>query len=66
MRLFSGMGISIAAQNGPLSILFRLVDFNGNVLFEKQIRAGTQSFQTPRAARNQHWLATLNGKMISR
>jgi len=46
--------------------MFRLVDFNGNVLFEKQIRAGTQSFQIPRAARNQHWLATLNGKMISR
>jgi hypothetical protein len=55
--------ITVQSERGGM---FRLVDFNGNVLFEKQIRAGTQSFQIPRAARNQHWLATLNGKMISR
>ena len=46
--------------------MFRLMDFNGKVLFEKQISAGMQSFDIPRNARNKHWLATLNGKMISR
>ena len=55
--------ITVQSERGGM---FRLMDFNGNVLFEKQINAGTQSFQIPKAARNQHWVATLNGKMISR
>ena len=55
--------ITVQSERGGM---FRLMDFNGNVLFEKQINAGTLSFQIPRAARNQHWIATLNGKMISR
>ncbi|WP_290943684.1 CotH kinase family protein [Fibrobacter sp.] len=55
--------ITVQSERGGM---FRLMDFNGNVLFEKQIPAGTQSFQIPRTARNQHWVATLNGKMISR
>ena len=46
--------------------LFRLVALDGKTLFKKQIPAGTQSFQIPRAARNQQWIATLNGKMLSR
>ena len=59
----NGNRITVQSERGGI---FRLVDFNGNVLFEKSISAGTQSFQIPRAARNQRWLATLNGKMISR
>ena len=55
--------ITVQSERGGM---FRLIDFNGNVLFEKQISTGTQSFQIPRTARNKHWLATLNGKMISR
>ena len=55
--------ITVQSERGGM---FRLMDFNGNVLFEKQINAGMQSFHIPRAARNQHWIATLNGKMISR
>ena len=55
--------ITVQSERGGM---FRLMDFNGNVLFEKQINAGMQSFHIPRATRNQHWVATLNGKMISR
>jgi len=55
--------ITVQSERGGM---FRLMDFNGNVLFEKQISAGMQSFDIPRNARNQHWIATLNGKMISR
>jgi len=55
--------ITVQSERGGM---FRLMDFNGNVLFEKQINAGMQSFHIPRATRNKHWIATLNGKMISR
>ena len=55
--------ITVQSERGGM---FRLMDFNGNVIFEKQISAGMQSFHIPRAARNKHWIATLNGKMISR
>ena len=55
--------ITVQSERGGM---FRLMDFNGNVLFEKQINAGMQSFHIPRTARNQHWIATLNGKMINR
>ena len=46
--------------------LFKLVALDGKTLFKTQIPAGTQSFQIPRAVLNQHWIATLNGKMLSR
>ena len=55
--------ITVQSEKGGM---FRLLDFNGNIIFEKRISAGMQSFQIPRTARNKHWLATLNGKMISR
>ena len=55
--------ITVQSERGDM---FRLMDFNGNVLFEKQINAGMQSFHIPRATRNKHWIATLNRKMISR
>ena len=55
--------ITVQSERGGM---FRLMDFNGNVLFEKQINAGMQSFHIPRATRNKHWIATLNRKMISR
>jgi hypothetical protein len=55
--------ITVQSERGGM---FRLMDFNGNVLFEKQINAGMQSFHIPRATRNKHWIATLNGKMMNR
>ena len=58
-----GSTLTVQSVDGGL---FRLVALDGKTLFKKQIPAGTQSFQIPRAALNQHWIATLNGKMLSR
>ena len=59
----AGNKITVQSVDGGL---FRLVALNGKTLFQKQISSGTQSFQIPRTAQNQHWIATLNGKMISK
>lgn len=45
---------------------FALVDLNGAVLYKAQIKTGTTTLQVPRNARNKHWIATLNGKMMNR
>ena len=45
---------------------FALVDLNGAVLFQTQIKAGSTNLQIPTKARNKHWIATLNGKMLSK
>ena len=45
---------------------FALVDLNGAVLYKTQIKTGTTTLQVPRNARNKHWIATLNGKMMNR
>ena len=46
--------------------LFRLIDLNGKTLFKADIKSGVQTLQVPRNARNKQWIATLNGKMLSR
>ncbi|MBO4437457.1 MAG: CotH kinase family protein [Fibrobacter sp.] len=58
-----GSTLTVQSVDGGL---FRLVALDGRTLFKKQIPAGTQSFQIPRAALNQHWIATLNGKMLGK
>lgn len=58
-----GSMLTVQSVNGGQ---FKLVALDGKTLFTKQISAGTQSFQIPRVARNQHWIATLNGKMLNR
>ena len=45
---------------------FALVDLNGAVLFKTQIKAGSTNLQIPANARNKLWIATLNGKMLSK
>ena len=45
---------------------FAIVDLNGAVLYKTQIKTGTTTLQVPRNARNKHWIATLNGKMLNK
>ena len=45
---------------------FALIDLNGAVLYKTRIKTGTTTLQVPRNARNKHWIATLNGKMMNR
>jgi hypothetical protein len=45
---------------------FALVDLNGAILYKTQIKAGTTNIEIPSKARNRHWIATLNGKMLSK
>ncbi|WP_406539006.1 CotH kinase family protein [Fibrobacter sp.] len=45
---------------------FALVDLNGAVLYKTQIKAGTTNIEIPTRARDKHWIATLNGKMLSK
>lgn len=59
----AGRTLTVQSVDGGL---FKLVALDGKTLFKTQIPAGTQSFQIPRAVLNQHWIATLNGKMLSR
>ena len=46
--------------------LFALVDLNGSVLFKTRIKTGRTSMRIPAKAMGRHWIATLNGKMLSR
>ena len=45
---------------------FALVDLNGAVLYKTRIEKGITSISVPAKARDKHWIATLNGKMLSR
>ena len=45
---------------------FALVDLNGAILYKTQIKTGTTNIEIPAKARNKHWIATLNGKMLSK
>lgn len=46
--------------------VFALVDLNGSVLFKTRIGKGLTTLKIPAKALNRHWIATLNGKMLSR
>ena len=45
---------------------FALVNLNGSVLYKTRIKAGLTTLKIPTKARNKHWIATLNGKMMNR
>ena len=45
---------------------FALMDLNGAVLYKTQIKTGVTSLTIPAKARDKHWIATLNGKMMNR
>ncbi len=46
--------------------MFALVDLNGTVLYKTRIKKGVTTMKVPSKAMNRHWIATLNGKMLSR
>ncbi|SHK54057.1 CotH kinase family protein [Fibrobacter sp. UWH4] len=46
--------------------MFALVDLNGTVLYKTRIGKGLTTLKVPAKAMNRHWIATLNGKMLSR
>ena len=58
-------------NNGYLEIqtdlggTFALLDLNGAVLFKTRINKGLTTLKIPTKALNKHWIATLNGKMLS-
>ena len=45
---------------------FAIVDLNGAVLYKTRIKTGTTMLEVPAKARAKHWIATLNGKMLSK
>ena len=45
---------------------FALMDLNGAVLYKVHIKTGVTSLTIPAKARDKHWIATLNGKMMNR
>ena len=45
---------------------FALIDLNGAVLYKTQIKTGVTTVEIPAKARDKHWIATLNGKMMNR
>ena len=45
--------------------MFALVDLNGTVLYKTRIGKGLTTLKVPAKAMNKHWIATLNGKMMS-
>ena len=45
---------------------FAIVDLNGAVLYKTRIKTGITTLEIPAKARDKHWIATLNGKMLSR
>ncbi len=45
---------------------FAIIDLKGATLFKTKIKTGSTSMQIPDKAKNTHWIATLNGKMLSR
>ncbi|MBR2198608.1 MAG: CotH kinase family protein [Fibrobacter sp.] len=46
--------------------IFALIDLNGAVLYRTRIPKGSTTLKIPAKALNRHWIATLNGKMLSR
>ena len=45
---------------------FALLDLNGTVLYKTRIKTGLTTLKIPAKAKNKHWIATLNGKMLGR
>ena len=45
---------------------FAIMDLNGAVLYKTRIKTGITTLEVPAKARDKHWIATLNGKMLSK
>jgi hypothetical protein len=43
-----------------------IIDLNGAVLYKTRIKTGITNLTVPAKARDKHWIATLNGKMLSK
>ena len=65
MNFFAVNGDHIDVQT-TLGGTFALLDLNGTVLYKTRIKAGLTTLKIPSKARNKHWIATLNGKMLNR
>ena len=46
--------------------MLKLLDYNGQVIFQKRIRAGVERLPLPRSLLGKAWITTLNGKLLSR
>ncbi|WP_290735500.1 MULTISPECIES: CotH kinase family protein [unclassified Fibrobacter] len=64
-NFFNVNGDKIEIQT-DLGGTFALIDLNGVTLFKTRIKKGVTTLKVPEKAQNQHWIATLNGKMLSR
>jgi len=64
-NFFNVNGDKIEIQT-DLGGTFALIDLNGVTLFKARIKKGVTTLKVPGKAQNQHWIATLNGKMLSR
>jgi hypothetical protein len=58
-----GRIMTIQSEKGGV---LKLLDYNGQVIFQKRIRAGVESVQLPRSLVEKTWITTLNGKLLSR
>ena len=64
-NFFNVNGDKIEIQT-DLGGTFALIDLNGVTLFKTRIKKGVTTLKVPAKAQNKHWIATLNGKMLSR
>jgi hypothetical protein len=64
-NFFNVNGDKIEIQT-DLGGTFALVDLNGVTLFKTRIKKGVTTLKVPESAQDKHWIATLNGKMLSR
>ena len=58
-----GRIMTVQSEKGGV---LKLLDYNGQVIFQKRIRAGVESVQLPRSLVDKTWITTLNGKLLSR
>lgn len=64
-NFFNVNGDKIEIQT-DLGGTFALIDLNGVTLFKTRIKKGVTTLKVPESAQDKHWIATLNGKMLSR
>ena len=64
-NFYAVKGYNLEVQTS-LGGTFALIDLNGTVLFKTTIKKGLTTLKIPVNARDKHWIATLNGKMMNR
>ena len=52
--------------NTDIGGTFAIIDLNGAVLYKTRVEKGKTTLEVPAKARDKHWIATLNGKMLSK